>query len=77
VIVAYTPPHHCHVPAAEDVVLSHMNWTIPWDHKQDAYSSCKIYVNSSLGNRTVACSDAVNEWDYFGSVNDTIVSEVN
>ena len=69
---AYTPQHHCKVREG-----SALNLTIPWDSASHAYSSCYVYANVSLSNGTLKCSHDVNDWDYYGDVTDTIVSDVS
>jgi len=59
------PQHHCKVP---DGAL--LNETIPKE-KDGSYTKCLMY-DADDRNKTIKC----NEWEYFGYIGDTIVSEV-
>jgi len=59
------PEHHCKV--AEGALL---NETIPKE-EDGSYSKCLMYVTNDT-NETTKCT----EWQYFGDVGHTIVSEV-
>jgi len=59
------PEHHCKV--ADGALL---NETIPKE-EDGSYAKCKMYVGDDR-NKTAACDD----WQYFGYISHTIVSEV-
>ena len=59
------PEHHCKV--ADGALL---NETIPKE-EDGSYSKCKMY-DADDRNKTVKC----DQWEYFGYIGDTIVSEV-
>jgi len=59
------PEHHCKV--ADGALL---NETIPKE-EDGSYAKCKMYVGDDR-NKTTACDD----WQYFGYISHTIVSEV-
>jgi len=59
------PEYHCQVPEGALV-----NETIP-TNKKGHYVQCKMFVSSS-SNDTTECTD----YEYFGDIGETIVSEV-
>ena len=59
------PEHHCKV--ADGALL---NETIPKE-EDGSYSKCKMY-DADERNKTIKC----DQWEYFGYIHDTIVSEV-
>jgi len=59
------PEHHCKLP--EGALI---NETIPKE-QDGSYAKCKMYDDGDR-NKTVMCE----EWEYFGYIGDTIVSEV-
>ena len=54
-LAGYIPKHHCKTPDNSSI----KNW-IPKDENGN-YESCSIYVNSSVSNETVSCTDG---WEY-------------
>ena len=59
------PEYHCQVPEGASV-----NDTIPRNDK-GAFEKCYMYVSQDNNNKTEC-----NEWQYFGDVGHTIVSQV-